>query len=463
MNPINKLIILIPFVIFSCKQPENKSGSSYDRYLIEVDSVLNNAILSKWYPLCLDSLHGGFLPTFNYRWETIPPYDKMIVAQTRHAWTPAYVGLHYHDNEFLRSIASHGFHNLKEKMWDDVHGGFFNLIGRTGEYINNEEGDLKTAYGNSFGIYAAATFYEYSGEQQALELAMDAFNWLEQHSHDSVHGGYFQHLNRTGIPLHTLNAVSNQEVENGAIGLKDYNSSIHLLEAFSQLYKVYKNDLVENRLQEMFYIVRDTMVNRKGYLHLYFQPDWTLVTYRDSLPEFQRSHYQRDHVTFGHDVETAFLLLEAAHELGLADDSTTLYLGKKMVDHALAKGWDEENGGFHYEGIYVNGEINGEMEIITPGKSWWVTAEGLNALLMMHQYFPEEEKYWQAFQHLWHYTKKYQLDSTYGGWYPWGMDVIPQADTLLKGQHWKASYHSARSMVNCLKMLKGEKLFFNHN
>lgn len=453
MNPIKKLIILIPIVIFSCKQQENKTGSLQDRYFIEVDSVLDNAILSKWYPLCLDSLHGGFLPTINHQWEIIPPYNKMIVAQTRHAWTPAYVGLHYQDSELLKKVARHGFENLRSTMWDNEFGGFHDLVSRTGEVILEENNGLKTAYGNSFGIYAAATYYEYSQNEAALELAMQAFQWLEKNSHDSIHGGYFQHLNREGRPLHLL-MKDGKEMENGAVGLKDYNSSIHLLEAFSQLYKVHKNEMVKERLQEMFYIVRDTMVDRNGYLRLYFQPDWTWVTYRDSLPEYRRSHYHRDHVTFGHDVETAFLLMEAAHELGLGDDSTTLMLGKKMVDHALEKGWDEDNGGFYYEGIYQNRE----MEIVTPGKSWWVTAEGLNALLMMHQYFPEEEKYWKAFEKLWQYTKTYQLDPENGGWYPWGTDITPEAITMLKGQYWKASYHSARSMVNCLKMLKGEKL-----
>lgn len=454
MNPIKKLIILMPIVIFSCKQHQKESGSPYDRYIIEVDSVLNNAILSKWYPLCLDSLHGGFLPTFDYRWEVIPPYDKMIIAQTRHTWTPSYAGIHYHDNDTLREVARHGFDNLKNTMWDSQYAGFYDLVSRSGELMDSENGNLKTAYGNSFGIYAAATYYEYSGNKEALRLAMDAFLWLEKYSHDSIHNGYFQHLRRDGTPLH-LHIEKNIAMENGAIGLKDYNSSIHLLEAFSQLYKVNKDDLVKKRLQEMFYIVRDTMVDREGYLRLYFQPDWTVVSYRDSLPEFRRSHYHRDHVTFGHDVETAFLLMEAAHELGLGDDSTTLKLGKKMVDHALEKGWDQKNGGFFYEGIYQDGE----MEIITPGKSWWVTTEGLNALLMMHQYFPQEEKYWLAFAKLWEYTKKYQLDPRYGGFYPWGVDNTPGAATMHKGQHWKASYHSARALINCLKMLKGEKLF----
>lgn len=452
MNPIKKLIILLPIVIFSCKQPENNSSSPNQRYLVEIDSVLNNDILSKWYPSCVDSLHGGFLPTWNYQWKALPPYDKMIVAQTRHAWTPAYVGLHYQDNDTLKFIANHGFQNLQNTMWDEKHGGFFDLVDRKGDLVDTLMAGRKTAYGNSFGIYAAATYYEYSKNKAALQLAMHAFNWLEENSHDKTNGGYFQHLRRNGEPIKSDVGF---EPKNGSLGLKDYNSSIHLLEAFSQLYKVSHDELVRQRLAEMFYIVRDTMINRDGYLHLYFQPNWQLVTFKDSLPAYRRQHYHLDHVTFGHDVETAFLLMEAAHELGMHNDSTTLHLGKKMVDHALAQGWDKDNGGFYYEGIY----INDQMEILTPGKSWWVTAEGLNALLMMHQYFPEEEKYWQAFEKLWQYTLDYQLDTVNGGWYAWGLDKVPQADTLLKGQHWKASYHSARSMVNCLKILHGRPLF----
>jgi len=452
MKPIKKLIILIPIVIFSCKQTENKTGSLNQRYLIEIDSVLNNAILEKWYPMSVDSLHGGFIPTWNSQWEAQPPYDKIIVAQTRHSWTPAYMGIHYKDSYTLKNIAAHGFKNLYNTMWDTDFGGFFDIVDREGNLLDTIKAGRKTAYGNAFGIYAAATYYQYSNDKNALQLAIHAFNWLEENSHDKKHGGYFQHLQQNGEPI---KSDASFEPKNGSLGLKDYNSSIHLLEAFSQLYKVSHDELVKKRLAEMFYIVRDTMINRDGYLHLYFQPDWQLVTFKDSVPAYRRLHYHLDHITFGHDVETAFLLMEAAYELGMPDDSTTLYLGKKMVDHALAKGWDQEKGGFYYEGIYQDEQ----MEIITPGKAWWVTAEGLNALLMMYQYFPEEEKYWQAFEKLWSYTIQYQLDPINGGWYAWGIDNTPEAKQMLKGQHWKASYHSARSMVNCLKMLRGKPLF----
>ena len=108
----------------------------------------------------------------------------------------------------------------------------------------------KNAYGNAFAIYALAAYYKASGDTSALNLAKKSFLWLEKHSHDPVHKGYFQHLKRDGTPVvrdETIPSTSD-------IGYKDQNSSIHLLEAFTELYGVWKHDIVRQRLQEMLYL-----------------------------------------------------------------------------------------------------------------------------------------------------------------------------------------------------------------
>ncbi len=102
-------------------------------------------------------------------------------------------------------------------------------------------------------------------------------------------------------------------------GYKDQNSSIHLLEALTELYAVWPDPLVRERLDEMLRLIRDVITTPKGNLVLFLQPDWTPVSFRDSSEAVVLKHRYVDHVSFGHDVETAYLMLEASHALGLKE------------------------------------------------------------------------------------------------------------------------------------------------
>ena len=111
-----------------------------------------------------------------------------------------------------------------------------------------------------------AAYYHESGDTVALGLAKQAFHWLDGHAHDTQYKGYFQHLNRDGsVIIRDASVPSTSD-----LGYKDQNSSIHLLEAFTELYNVWKDDLLRSRLQEMLLLVRDVMMTKQGYLQLFF-------------------------------------------------------------------------------------------------------------------------------------------------------------------------------------------------
>jgi mannobiose 2-epimerase len=143
-------------------------------------------------------------------------------------------------------------------------------------------------------------------------------------------------MKRDGSVIHRDGSVPSTD----DLGYKDQNSSIHLLEAFTELYQVWRDPLVAERLKEMLFLIRDTIVDDKGSLILFLHPDWTPVSFRDSSEEVILKHRNLDHVSFGHDVETAFLLLEASHVAGIDNDTATLRIAKKMVDHSIRNGWD---------------------------------------------------------------------------------------------------------------------------
>src|SRR6185369_590151 len=133
--------------------------------------------------------------------------------------------------------ARQGFDFLQNSMWDKIHGGFFTLVDRQGRVKDSSE---KTAYGNAFGIYASAAWYKAAGDERALDLAKKCFAWLEQHAHDPVYKGYFQDLQMDGTPIKRSASASSTS----STGYKDQNSSIHLLEAFTELYSVWADPLL---------------------------------------------------------------------------------------------------------------------------------------------------------------------------------------------------------------------------
>jgi mannobiose 2-epimerase len=196
------------------------------------------------------------------------------------------------------------------------------------------------------------------------------------------------------------------------------------------------------------------MIAKEGYLQLFFQPDWTPVSFRDSSKEEREANFGLDHVSFGHDYETAFLMLEASFALGVKDDVRTLTVAKRMLDHALKYGWDEKVGGFYDSGYYFKGED--KCTIVQDTKNWWAQAEGLNALLLFSKIFPNEARYPKYFQRQWDYVKKYIIDSEGGDWFEGGIDKEPHFRTGLKSHMWKCTYHTGRTLMNCSNIIQGD-------
>jgi len=441
--------ILALLLLACCGAP--KSADEREPIAAAMEKSLRTETLDKWYPLAVDTAYGGFLSTFTFDFKPMGDQDKMIVTQARHVWTNAKAAERYPDVAQYKHNAHHGFLFLRDVMWDKTYGGFHTLVDRAGA-VKSGPNEEKTAYGNAFGLYALAAYYHASRDTAALALAQKSFAWLEAHSHDPARKGYFQHMKRDGTVIQRDVPVSST----AETGYKDQNSSIHLLEAFTELYGVWPDKLLRERLQEMLLLIRDRIVAPEGHLTLFLQPDWTPVSFRDSTEATVLQHKLLDHVSFGHDVETAYLLLEASHVLGIPHDTATLTVAKRMVDHALRNGWDNKTGGFYDEGYYFKNKPS--ITIIKNTKNWWAQAESLNTLLLMANRFPKDPmQYFQKFKQLWNYAQTYLIDHQYGDWYEEGLDNSPQKKTALKGHIWKAAYHQFRSLSNCIDRLTGNK------
>jgi len=412
----------------------------------EFNNVLQNKILGTWYPLVIDTIYGGYLTDFDNQWKKKIGQRKMIVTQSRHIWTLSKAAELDNSKEDYLQMAKHGVNYLKEVMWDKEFGGFYNLVEQNGTVITDQVDNkiIKQAYGNAFAIYGLSAYAKVSGDKQALQMAKDAFLWLEKHSHDSTYGGYFQFLEQNG-----------QSFRNGYKGTpaKDQNSSIHLLEAFTELYAIWKDPLVKMRLEEMLILIRDTMVDERGFLNLFFSESFQPLSFRDSTKEIRKANFNLDHVSFGHDIETAWLLMEATESLGNHNDQLTLSKSKQMLDHGLINGYDDRIGGVYDGGYYYNDNDN--IAIIKDTKNWWAQVETMNTLFYMSKLFPEDELNYKAlFLQQWNYINDNLIDHEHGGFYSGGLDKEPEREFADKSQIWKGPYHTARAFMNCLKMFE---------
>lgn len=441
------ILCLLSLSIQSCKPKGSESGISTDPLAIanEMEEVLTAGMMDHWYPLCIDEIYGGFLSSFDQEWNPKENQLKFLVMQSRHIWALAQMARIYPENNTYITGSEHGYKFLRDFMWDPVHGGFFALTSREGKVIAEGPGEVtKNAYGNAFAIFGLSAYYEISGDTAALELAIKAFRWLDKHGHDPVHGGYFQFLKPDGTAM-----------KDGHQGTppKDQNSSIHILECLTGLYSSWPDAELKSRLSEMLILIRDTITTDKGYMNLFFRPDWSPVYYTDTEFGGGQNKHLLDHISFGHDIETAFLLMEASEVIGEEDDAQTLQASKKMADHCISKGWDPETGAT-YEAGYYFGDSE-DITILEHSTQWWAATETFHTLLLLSELYPNDTlAYYEKFTLTWDYCKSYLIDHENGGWYRVGINVQPWETSGDKGSIWKGNYHNARSLINCIQMLK---------
>lgn len=424
---------------------------SEQNILKEMYEYVGQDLLDKWYPLAVDKQNGGYYTDISYDWKIEPVQHKMIVTQARHVWTASKAAIMF-GNRVYADAARHGFDFLKNSMWDQKYGGFYQMRdgrGKVCDYLGFF--DEKRTYGNAFAIYGLAALYELTKDQKVLDFAGEAFRWIEEHAADPKQKGYFQFISPEGKPFDKSSSYKTRAYDDVELGYKDQNSSIHLLEAYTELYNVWPDPVLKEKLMALLLLIRDVITTKKGYMNLFFHNDWTPVSFKDAPKEVREKNYRLDHVSFGHDYETGFLMLEASHVLGLQNDTETMKTARRMVDHAIANGWDSQNGGFFDAAYYFAGDE--KCTIIQPTKNWWAQAEALNVLLIMSKIFPESKVYPEYFVKQWAYVKNYLLDREHGDWFEGGLDKEPHFKTGPKGHIWKCNYHTGRAMMNCIKML----------
>jgi len=355
-------------------------------------------ILDCWFPSAIDSVNGGFHQNFGEDWAELPDTSRSLVYHARLIWLAAAGG--------QTDIADEGCRTLWEKFWDRDYGGFVWEIGLDGSVINPE----KHLYGNAFAIFALAK----AGKKDDANWA---FQWFDLHAHDDEHGGYIETCWSDG----EQNLSSDGKDALGTpYGLKSMNSNLHIMEALIELYSLSRDSKVRDRLAETFSTFRTAFAKSDGKLIYYVTKDLIPASDIDS---------------YGHAMEAAFLMIEAAEALD-QDIDTTWNLAKTMVDRTIAAGWDNRNGGMFNEGHF-------DQPAYDKNKIWWVQAESLNVLRLMAKEFGEP--YLALYQQQWTFIKNHMIDYDHKGWRPAVKEDGSQISNLNKSDAWTEGYHQGRA------------------
>ena len=422
------------------------------------ESLLNhfrNSILTVWYPRVIDRESGGYFSDLGFDWRIAAAQPKMIVTQAHHVWTTARAAAFFGNDEELAGYARHGADFIRDVMWDRTYGGFYQIRDRDGKRTGTGGwNDEKRLHGNASAILALAALYKHTGDAADLALAQDGFQWIEDHAYDAARDGYVQFLTREGIPFGKDGPHRSAAPDADVAGCRDADSTMHLLGAYTELYAAWQDSTLRERLLGLLRLVRDRMVTEKGYLRLFFSPALEHISFHDAPREDRLDNYPVDHVSFGHDYEAAFLMLEASYALGIENDARTLSIAKRMLEHAIMNGWDQENGGFVEGGLYLDGPDL--CTILRPAKRWWAQAEALNILLIFSSIFPHDNTYHDLFMRQWEYIDGYLIDHRHGDWFEGGLDREPHAATAPKGTIWKSTYHTGKALMNCIALLSDD-------
>jgi len=391
-----------------------------------LERMLKEDIVPFWYPDMTDRESGGFRLNHGKDGEWKGPAPKGIVSQARMVWFLARFSRSPYGKLEHLAAAMHGFEFLQQSLWDQEFGGFFWTVSHDGQTPIQA---AKHLYGQAFGLYALSELAAASGDEAPLRLAKELFALLEKHAHDERRGGYLEFFERDW-----------SEPSAGTVGymgvtsnIKLMNTHLHLMEAVTTFYRVSKDPVAKERLVELMNIQSNSVVRKSiGACTDKYTLDWNPLSGRKFSV-----------VSYGHDIENAWLLMDACDALG-TPKPPFLDLYRTLFDYSLSYGFDHKKGGFFSTGPFKAKAVDLE-------KVWWVQAEGLISALMLFQ-MTGEARYWEAFRKTLSWIDQYQTDREAGDWY--GV-VLPdgraQGD---KANIWKTPYHNGRAVLECLKILR---------
>ncbi len=386
----------------------------------EFHSEVRN-ILDYWINHCIDREQGGFYGRIDGHNQLHPEADKGVVLNTRILWSFAAAGRILAAKEY-RQTADRAYQYLLTHFLDNDQGGLFWML----DYQGNPQQTKKQIYAQAFGIYALVEYFQLTHETTAKELAVQLYHLIEKYSYDPQKGGYYEAFSSDWELLDDLRLS-----EKDANEKKTMNTHLHLLEAYTSLYRIWPDPTLRNRLTELTDLFLTRIIDPQSHhLGLFFDEHWNL---KSPL------------ISFGHDIEAAWLLTEAAEVLSVPEISRKVQeVTLSIAEVTLREGMDADGGLFN-EAI--------AKQLTDSNKHWWPQAEALVGFYNAYQ-LSGSMRYYAASVRCWHFIQSSIIDPGQGEW-RWGVTQydLPMV-TEDKVGPWKGPYHNTRACLEMMRRLK---------
>lgn len=370
----------------------------------------------------MDYENGGFYGFVTNDLKIDKQSDKGCILNSRILWTYSTAYMIYKDEKYLNA-AKHAYEFMKNYFWDKKYGGLYFSLDYKGNVIN----DRKQIYNMAFGIYGLSQYYRATDEKESIERAKMLFECIEKKAYDNVNKGYFEAYSRDFKPVDDLR-LSDKDLNEK----KSMNTHLHLLEAYSNLLRVWDNKFLRSRLKEIMDITLNHIIDPLSYhFKLFFNEYW---------------ESKSETVSFGHDIEGSWLLCEAVELLGDKELIKKVRdIALKMAQAVYEKGIDNTYGGVFYE--------SEKGELTDKNKVWWTQAEAMVGFINAYQ-LTKNEKYLDVALNTWKFIKNYIIDNKYGEWF-WSVSYNGELyEEHCKVGPWKCPYHNSRA---CFEIIERQR------
>ncbi len=389
----------------------------------EIQKELENHIIPFWDALC-DYERGGFYGFVSYGLKTDKNAPKGVILHSRILWFYSNCYLVLRKKEYLDK-AAHCFDFLRKHCVDREYSGVYWMMNADGS-VNDS---MKHTYCQAFFIYAMSSYYDASGDKEALELALNIFETVEKKCVDSV--AYLEAQSRE-FELIENDALS----ENGLMADKTMNTVLHLIEAYTELYRVSRNEKVLERLIFQLKLTYDRIYDKDGSkLLVFFDKEMNVIG---------------DIHSYGHDIEATWLLDRACDVIadGRSEDFVKLREKISVMNRKIVR---NIAGIAFKEGSVLNERENDK---INTWRIWWVQAESVVGFLNAYQRYGDSE-YENISRSVWNYIKEKIIDRREGGeWYSQVDENGTPADFKPAVDPWKCPYHNGRMCLEVIERLE---------
>ncbi|SEV88445.1 mannobiose 2-epimerase [Prevotella aff. ruminicola Tc2-24] len=413
---------------------------------VEMQDVLQQNILRFWLDKMVDIENGGFYGRIDGHGILHPEAEKGAILNARILWSFSAAYRVMGCPEYLEA-ATRAKRYFIDHFIDPEYGGVYWSVDYKGQPLDTK----KQFYAIGFAIYGLSEYARATGDQEALDYALQLFDCIEEHAYDPVYNGYIEACTREWAEIADMRLS-----EYDANYPKSQNTHLHIIEPYANLYRVLKSQYPDNpdtlggsvfapqygpmayyedvirvgrALRNIIGIFTDKILNPETHhLDLFFDMDWTRGA----------GHLE----SYGHDIECSWLLHEAAIVLGDSEVLAKVEPIVQMVAKASEKGL-RPDGSMIHEANLDTGHVDDDLH-------WWVQAENVVGWFNLYQHFDDQDALEKA-QRCWDYIKKQLIDYDNGEWY-WSRHADGSLNTDDdKAGFWKCPYHNSRM---CLELIE---------